>query len=249
MDFRILITICEAFIIQKTVEKRAEHETILSVVRWYSIAINLSDNAKHSPRSLVLFAPRSFHASQNPIFLPQYDSPILPRHVGIPTTLHTTTTQGAIVVNMAGSFSFEIIGEKNLHQAALPGRVACCPSMDLTALATADHQVLIYRLNGQRVYGSAQKSGSPHVEAIQWKPNGASLDTFFTSLATSLTPLRSVASHCMERWQCQAHRRRKYQNCSSILSRQYSIRRHVSGLGVEPHRSQGKFNSVEERCQ
>lgn len=51
------------------------------------------------------------------------------------------------------------------------------PSMDLVALVSSDQQVLIYRLNGQRVYGSSRKalsqeSSSPRVDSIAWKPNG-----------------------------------------------------------------------------
>jgi hypothetical protein len=44
--------------------------------------------------------------------------------------------------------------------------------MDLIALVTTDQQVLIYRLNGQRVYGATQKSEQLRVASIQWKPNG-----------------------------------------------------------------------------
>ena len=69
---------------------------------------------------------------------------------------------------------FQILGEKTLHQAADPTLVAYCPSMDLIALVTTDEQVFIYRLNGQRVYGAAQKAGKLRVESIKWKPNGPS---------------------------------------------------------------------------
>jgi anaphase-promoting complex subunit 4 len=44
--------------------------------------------------------------------------------------------------------------------------------MDLIALGTTDQQVLIYRLNGQRVYGATQKTGKLAIESIKWKPNG-----------------------------------------------------------------------------
>jgi anaphase-promoting complex subunit 4 len=64
------------------------------------------------------------------------------------------------------------LGEKTLPQAADPSLVTYCPSMDLIALGTTDQQVLIYRLNGQRVYGAAQKSQKLRVESLKWKPNG-----------------------------------------------------------------------------
>jgi anaphase-promoting complex subunit 4 len=67
----------------------------------------------------------------------------------------------------------ELLGEKGLHQAANPRLLAYCPSMDLLALGSADQQVLIYRLNGQRVYGATQKGSALKVERISWKPNGA----------------------------------------------------------------------------
>lgn len=66
----------------------------------------------------------------------------------------------------------QVIGEKALHQAVDPNLLAYCPSMDLLALGSSDQQVLIYRLNGQRVYGAAQKGTPAHVERIEWKPNG-----------------------------------------------------------------------------
>lgn len=47
--------------------------------------------------------------------------------------------------------------------------------MDLVALGSTDQQVLIYRLNGQRVYGTTQKSGTLQVECIHWKPNGMAI--------------------------------------------------------------------------
>jgi anaphase-promoting complex subunit 4 len=65
-----------------------------------------------------------------------------------------------------------VLSEKALHQAADSRLVAYCPSMDLVALGSTDQQVLIYRLNGQRVYGTTQKAGTVRAEKIRWKPNG-----------------------------------------------------------------------------
>jgi anaphase-promoting complex subunit 4 len=64
----------------------------------------------------------------------------------------------------------ELLGEKMLHQAA--ESLAYCPSMELLALGSKDQQVLIYRLNGQRVYGATQKGTALTVDRISWKPNG-----------------------------------------------------------------------------
>jgi anaphase-promoting complex subunit 4 len=73
---------------------------------------------------------------------------------------------------MAGLLELEILSEKTLHQTADPRLLTYCPSMDLVAITSTDQQVLIYRLNGQRVYGAAQKGASLKVESIRWKPNG-----------------------------------------------------------------------------
>ncbi|KAJ5038336.1 uncharacterized protein L3040_007202 [Drepanopeziza brunnea f. sp. 'multigermtubi'] len=73
---------------------------------------------------------------------------------------------------MAEPQGFHILSEKILHHAANPGLITYCPSMDLVALVTADQQVLIYRLNGQRVFGAIQRASNLRVESIRWKPNG-----------------------------------------------------------------------------
>lgn len=65
-----------------------------------------------------------------------------------------------------------LLGEKTLPQTADVAILAYCPSMDLVAIGSTDQQVLIYRLNGQRVYGATQKTGTLMVETIRWKPNG-----------------------------------------------------------------------------
>ncbi|KUJ12694.1 uncharacterized protein LY89DRAFT_672835 [Mollisia scopiformis] len=73
---------------------------------------------------------------------------------------------------MGAPSHFQLLSEKTLHHTADPALVAYCPSMDLVALVTIDQQVLIYRLNGQRVYGATQKTGAYRVTSIRWKPNG-----------------------------------------------------------------------------
>jgi anaphase-promoting complex subunit 4 len=68
--------------------------------------------------------------------------------------------------------ALSLLSEKSLPHAAQ--LIKYCPSMDLIALTSTDQQVLIYRLNGQRVYGATQKAGvkKVEVESMQWKPNG-----------------------------------------------------------------------------
>ncbi|ESZ98045.1 hypothetical protein SBOR_1576 [Sclerotinia borealis F-4128] len=73
---------------------------------------------------------------------------------------------------MAEVKRLELLGEKTLHQTVNPELFVYCSSMDLIALGSTDQQVLIYRLNGQRVYGAAQKVNTLRVEKISWKPNG-----------------------------------------------------------------------------
>ena len=73
---------------------------------------------------------------------------------------------------MAEPVSLELLSEKTLHLNADPRLVAYCPSMDLVALGTAERQILIYRLNGQRVYGASPKAGTLRADSIGWKPNG-----------------------------------------------------------------------------
>lgn len=68
--------------------------------------------------------------------------------------------------------NLELLSEKTLPQKADPRLLSYCPSMDLLALGSTDQQVLIYRLNGQRVYGASQKAGTVRVNSISWKPNG-----------------------------------------------------------------------------
>ncbi len=75
-------------------------------------------------------------------------------------------------VEMAAPSDFQVLSEKTLHHTADPTLISYCPSMELVALVTTDQQVLIYRLNGQRVYGTTQKAGNLRVASIRWKPNG-----------------------------------------------------------------------------
>lgn len=99
---------------------------------------------------------------------------------------------------MAVYSNYRILSEKTLHHNADPSLMAYCPSMDLVALVTTDQQVLIYRLNGQRVYGATQKLDRLRVASIRWKPNGQlplqfnSRITIADALQDSFLPLPGV---------------------------------------------------------
>lgn len=71
-----------------------------------------------------------------------------------------------------------LLAEKVMHEAIQLEHVAYCPTMDLVAIATADNQVHIFRLNGQRVFGVANKLGLD-IKQLKWKPNGQRLSHIF----------------------------------------------------------------------
>ena len=73
---------------------------------------------------------------------------------------------------MVEELKLELLSEKTLPHTANAQLLKYSPTMDLVALGSTDQQILIYRLNGQRVYGATQKAGSLQVESIRWKPNG-----------------------------------------------------------------------------
>ncbi|KAI9783357.1 MAG: hypothetical protein M1839_003891 [Geoglossum umbratile] len=80
-----------------------------------------------------------------------------------------------------------LLAEKAIHQPVSPeGLLAYCPTMDLLALATKEEQVFVYRLNGQRVFGTAQKGAPLGVEKLRWKPNGQLLAVTWSDNVTRL---------------------------------------------------------------
>jgi hypothetical protein len=107
--------------------------------------------------------------------------PFQPQNVPHPSktrNAHITHRQINVAATQTSSLkmaplTLSTLSEKSLHQPADANLIAYCPSMDLIALTTTDQQVLIYRLNGQRVYGAAQKAGVLKVESVRWKPNGS----------------------------------------------------------------------------
>lgn len=67
---------------------------------------------------------------------------------------------------------YHLLAEKVVQSAIHPEHLAFCPTMDLIAFASVDEQVSVHRLNGQKVFGVNNKSGTGKVRAIKWKPNG-----------------------------------------------------------------------------
>ncbi len=70
------------------------------------------------------------------------------------------------------SVMLNMLAEKIVLSAINAEHLAYCPSMDLIALATIDEQVHVHRLNGQRVFGVANKQSEAKIKGVQWKPNG-----------------------------------------------------------------------------
>lgn len=61
--------------------------------------------------------------------------------------------------SVALSQGFQIQLEKTLPNAARPGLAAWSPKLDLLCFVTSNENVLLYRMNGQRVWGIAQRKG------------------------------------------------------------------------------------------
>ena len=64
------------------------------------------------------------------------------------------------------------LAEKLVQPAVSPQHLAYCPTMDLIALGSIDEHVHVYRLNGQKVFGIANKHSTRKLRQIKWKPNG-----------------------------------------------------------------------------
>ncbi|KFY06687.1 hypothetical protein V492_07831, partial [Pseudogymnoascus sp. VKM F-4246] len=75
---------------------------------------------------------------------------------------------------MANPVQLRVIAEKTLHSPANPDLLAYSPSMELLAVGGAENNVLIYRLNGQRVFSASQKvrGAALELQKLAWKPNG-----------------------------------------------------------------------------
>lgn len=71
---------------------------------------------------------------------------------------------------------FTILYQKALPFPARHGLAAWSPQLDLIALVTSNENVLLYRMNGQRVWGFAHRRDKlgpdTRVERLQWRPDG-----------------------------------------------------------------------------
>jgi len=67
------------------------------------------------------------------------------------------------------------LAEKVVQPAVNANHLAYCPTMDLIALATIDDLIHVFRLNGQKVFGVANKRTPSEIKRIQWKPNGITI--------------------------------------------------------------------------
>lgn len=78
--------------------------------------------------------------------------------------------------------TFQIHAVKSLSNPARPGLAQWDPMFDLLAVVTSNDNVLLYRMNGQRVWGQAQRKEESepdlHLEALQWKPNGKAVEEY-----------------------------------------------------------------------
>jgi len=75
---------------------------------------------------------------------------------------------------------FQIQFEKTLPNPARPGLAAWSPKHDLLCFVTTNENVLLYRMNGQRVWGIAQRKDKAGQEGqvgrLQWRPDGLAPD-------------------------------------------------------------------------
>jgi Anaphase-promoting complex subunit 4 WD40 domain len=74
---------------------------------------------------------------------------------------------------------FRILYQKTLPVPARPGLAAWSPQLDLIAIVTANENILLYRMNGQRVWAVAHRkergASDVRVEQLQWRPDGWSM--------------------------------------------------------------------------
>lgn len=68
---------------------------------------------------------------------------------------------------------FRVLYRKQLPYLAREGLAAWSPQLDLFAVVTAGDNLLLYRINGQRVWGVGHKFGpGVTVERMRWRPDG-----------------------------------------------------------------------------
>lgn len=64
------------------------------------------------------------------------------------------------------------VGQKTIPEKCKEQTLAYCPTMDLIAIATESDNVHVFRLNGQRVFGTSYEDNDFSVAWLRWKPNG-----------------------------------------------------------------------------
>ncbi|KAI7217484.1 hypothetical protein KC333_g4182 [Hortaea werneckii] len=75
--------------------------------------------------------------------------------------------------------SLPILSEKHFQAGAAPANVkdlvAYCDAHDLVAIATENHDVVVYRINGQPAFTIKRHNGDAEVTALKWKWDGSAL--------------------------------------------------------------------------
>lgn len=75
--------------------------------------------------------------------------------------------------------SLPILSEKHFQAGATPANVkdlvAYCDAHDLVAIATENHDVVVYRINGQPAFTIKRHNGDADVTALKWKWDGSAL--------------------------------------------------------------------------
>ncbi|KAI6896554.1 hypothetical protein KC318_g10611 [Hortaea werneckii] len=78
-----------------------------------------------------------------------------------------------------GSTTLPILSEKHFQAGAAPANVedlvAYCDAHDLVAIATENHDVVVYRINGQPAFTIRRHNGDAEVTALKWKWDGSAL--------------------------------------------------------------------------
>ncbi|KAL7274864.1 hypothetical protein RUND412_002226 [Rhizina undulata] len=96
---------------------------------------------------------------------------------------------------------FRILYEKTLPHHARPNLAAWSPQLDLIVLVTTNENVLLYRMNGQRVWGFAPKhANEATIEHLHWRPDGKMLALGYSDGSTRIhdvnngKPIHRIAS-------------------------------------------------------
>ncbi|KAH8153432.1 uncharacterized protein LAJ45_02244 [Morchella importuna] len=105
-----------------------------------------------------------------------------------------TTTAAAAAAAAKQPTGFLALYQKALPFPARPGLAAWSPTLDLIALVTTNENVLLYRMNGQRVWGFAHRrdrnvgpgGGETRIERLRWRPDGKMLALGYSDGSTRI---------------------------------------------------------------